>query len=305
MVQNTSEITEENPVEVLKRLGKIVPSHLDAINSLIGGHLVKIPTLIFGSPAAGKSLFEQQLAMDFLARGQNVLWVDCEGGADVMFELWRPKYMSRFSLDYDIKVIYPDTKLEKTEKPTVFIIEARHIINILGFHGVNIDLEVTKGKSEDSVAKINLRYLGKGKNLVKELIQKGEVKMLVYDSLTAPMKTTFVGGRIQFPARADAFNLWLGAIKELVDTNSLVIYGTSHSSVDPTNPYANPHTSGGDTIKYVFKCSLYMQASKSPKYKNNRKLYIERFFNIPPWQKWSALELTEKNGYEDRAVADE
>ena len=267
-----------------------VPSHLNALNHLILGHPKKLPTLFYGPPSAGKSILMNQLSYDFL-KESNVLLFDTEGGLDRMVQLWKTKLDQRFNIKTTV-IKNPEQLNNSPSQGTVYIIEARHIKNILAAHGYDVELKISDG------AKIDVKLKNIKRSRVEELVDKCNVRYLVYDSLSNPLKTTFVGGRVNFPGRADAINLWLSSILAISDDYDIVIYGTSHRSVDPTNPYARPHITGGSTIQYNFKVAVYVDPSKSTRTPNVRKLYVARFFNTEPWKRVSKIELTD-NGYID------
>jgi hypothetical protein len=273
----------------------ITLSHLNAINELTGGQLKKVPMLLYGPPAAGKSILLFQLAYDFLSKGENVLFFDTEGGLKRMIELWKPKFDQRFNVQ--TKIVDDLTSVEPGK--AIYITEARSVKGIVAMHGYDIGLEITKGQKEDSVPKINLRLNSIVENKIRKIVLNAGIKYLAYDSFSQPMKIGFVGGRTQFPARADAINLWWSGIEELMDDFELTCWCTSHQSVDPTNAWAKPHVRGGETVKYNFKIWLYIDPYRAAKDKNLRKLWIARFFNVEDWIKYVNIELTD-TGYVDR-----
>jgi len=267
-----------------------VPSHLKALNKLILGHPKKLPSLFYGPPSAGKSILMNQLGYDFL-KDSNVLLFDTEGGLDRLVILWKTILDNRFGIQTTL-IKNPGELRNPPSSGTIYLIEARHIKNILKAHGYDAELSISSG------AKIDVKLKDIGKSRVEEIVSKCNVRYLAYDSLSNPLKTTFVGGRVNFPGRADAINLWLSSILALADDYDMVIYGTSHRSVDPTNPYARPHITGGSTIQYNFKVAIYLDPSKSTRTPNVKKLYVARFFNTEPWKRVEKIELTDK-GYID------
>jgi hypothetical protein len=268
-----------------------VPSHIQAFNKLIIGHPKKLPTLIFGPPAGGKSILMGEISIDFLT-DFNCLYIDAEGGLDKMFAFWLPIWERK--LGKPIQIIRIDTPGAKhiPASGAILILEARHIHTVLQAHGFKTDLTISES------GKIDLKLVGSCHNVIEEAVSKCNVGLLVYDSLTNPLKTTFVGGRVNFPGRADAVNMWMSGLIKIADNYDIVVYGTSHRSVDPTNPYAKPHAVGGSTLLYNFKCTMYLDPSKYAQYKNRRTLWIERFFNVEPWKRSERLNLSD-TGYQD------
>jgi len=275
-----------------------IQSHLEAVNKLILGHPLKIPAIMYGPYSSGKSILFYQLAYDFL-RSRNVFFMDTEGGLYEMMTLWKPVFDKRFNIETRIS----KDLSKRYDKGCVYLIEARHIRTVLREHGYDVELEITGGKkSEESVPKINLRIKGLTENRILKLIRENNVGYIVYDSISAPLRTGFVGGRTQLPARSDACSLWLSGILELADDYDVIIYSTAHESYDPANPYATPHIRGPTALLYSFKIVLYLDPSRSQKneLKNRKTIWLQRFFNVEGWSKSAKVELTSE-GYRDIA----
>lgn len=268
-----------------------IPSHLNALNKLILGHPQQLPTMIFGPPSGGKSILLSQLLYDFLEDG-NVLMYDTEGGWDMMMRLWQSTFDKRFGIQ--TKVIKTKSVPKVSEKGNIIVLESRHIKNILRDHGFNVELNVSSG------SKIDVKVKDITDSLVEKILESCNIKFLGYDSLTNPLKTTFVGGRVNFPGRADAINLWLSTILGISDIYPVSVYGISHRSINPTDAWAKPHMTGGSTIRYNFKVTVYLDPSTAKQLSQAgiKKLYVERFFNVAPWTRMFKIRMTDK-GYVD------
>jgi hypothetical protein len=278
----------------------LIPSAIRSYTELTGGHHVSTPAILYGPPKAGKSILMLHFAYDFLA-DSNVLYVDTEGGSAEMISLWKPTLDKRYGINAEMEEIDPANIPEPKDRSVIYVLNSRHIRNILKNHGYLIDLDVSEGK--DSVPKINLRFSGMCDNTVMKLVKSHKIRMMIYDSISAPLRTAFIGGRLQFPARADTTALWMGSILELCDSYPIVTYMSLHESYDPANPYATPHIRGPMAVQYMSKIHLYLDPSKSsrPELKNTRKLWLVRYFINDDWSKYAKLKLTD-SGYVDQGV---
>jgi len=277
----------------------MVESNFESLTKLCGGHLLGSPTSIYGPPKAGKSILLYQFCYDFLKSG-NVLWFDTEGGALEMLTHWKRRFDQRYGVNNSIRAYTSDP----TEKETLYLVECKSMKKILQLHGYQTELELTGGK--ESNPKINLRLLGTVENSIAKIVKRNNIRLVVYDSLSAPLRSAFAGGRLQFPARSDAVALWLGSILEMTEDSPIAVYISLHESYDPANPYAQPHMRGPMVVQYTSKVVFYLDPSRStkPDLKSTRRLWLARFFDIEDWKRYIKLKLTDE-GYVDLGVGEE
>jgi hypothetical protein len=256
---------------------KPVSSSLNGINSLISGYFKKCPLAFFGPPKSGKSILCFQDGL-YVAKqvGSNLLYIDTEGAGPVFLKLWEEVFRKRFSLS--------STK--------VFYLDLRRVEDILDAHGYKTEMKISKG------GKIDVIYKGDSENKIAKLIEKENIGVVVYDSMSNPLKIAFPGGRMNRPARADAIDMWLNAIHFNSLDYNLVTFVVHHRSIDPTNPFAEPFVVGGDTILYNFKVILYLSQRKYRPQLTVRDVHLYRFFNEKEWSKAASINLTEE-GYFD------
>jgi len=253
-----------------------LPSSLSGINKLtIFGYCRKTPYAIFGPPKEGKSIFALQESL-YLAKQmeKNILWIDTEG-APVFINIWLDVLKKRF--DTDVEVVYKDL---------------RRIEDILAFHGYNVELKVEK------TGKIETLFRGFTTPEIEKVIKEKDIGVLVYDSMSNPLKMSYPGGRMNFPARADAIDMWLSAVHSYSLDNDLVSLVVHHHSVDPTNPYAEPRVIGGQTIMYNFKVVLYLTQRKFKPHSSVRDVFLARYYNKKEWAESVPIILTDKGYYD-------
>jgi archaellum biogenesis ATPase FlaH len=256
----------------------LYPSSLQGINELIPGYFPQLLTGWFGPSEAGKSILNLQEAIWVAKqRGGNVLYIDTEGATPVFLRMWEGILKERFDAS-KVKVEYMDV---------------RTIEDLLKYLGFKVELEVTdKGKVE-------LRYKGESeKKPIVEDVQKKNIKVLVLDSMSNPLKISFPGGRQNLPARGDAINLILNSLHYISIDNELVSLVVHHQSMDPTNPYQKPKPFGGETIRYNFKVWLYLEPRTFRPHRTVRDVYLGRWFNKEPWSQKCSIYLDD-HGFRD------
>lgn len=275
----------------------VIPTGLKAVDEMIGGLPMRLPVNLFGPPMCGKSIFWVQFAYQWLSKIEgNALFVDTEGGLTNILETWGPIFNQRFKTKTEFKELEPETAIPSTKVNTIYLLDVRQIGKILHMHGFDVKLDISTPEKEETQAKITVNLRGFCDNWISKMVKEARIKFLCYDSITNPLTTVFVGGRINFPSRADATNLWLNALQQVADEYDILIGSTSHRSVDPTNPFDQiGGKTGGETIDYNFKLSLYMQPSLSQQkhLKNRKKIWVERYFNLPQWDRYGIVELTD------------
>jgi len=255
---------------------KFISSDLQGINDLLdGGYPIGIPIGIFGPPATGKTIFVIQESIYLASKlGGSVLYIDTEGGGNIAIAKWAPRFKKRFG---DVEIYYKDV---------------RHIAKLLEFCGFKINLRIKSGKID-----IYLNEIVSPSSLAKTVESK-KIKVIVVDSISNPLKIYFPGGRVNFPARADASKILINSLQDVSCEYDTITFGILHESVDPTNPYERPGIFGGLSILYNFKVLLYLAERRFKPHRGVRDLYLARWFDEEKWNKSIQLFL-DSNGYRD------
>jgi len=255
---------------------------LTAFDRLFGVFPHKIPMALYGPPMAGKTLLTIQLAAEIMSmEKRNVLWLDTEGGMNYFLSGWYNVFKRRYQLPDEVKIRVEDS---------------RSISNLLRLHGIDHRLNISKeGKMENIVS-------GFIENTVEKLVKTGDVCLIVYDSLTNPLRTAFTGGRVNFPARADAVNMLFLQIQNICSDYDVKVITTHHQTVDPARPWEKPVVTLGAALLHNIKVVAYIEKIHSKKYPELRRLTLVRWFNAKPWEKQEYLNLSDE-GFEEAEVA--
>jgi len=266
----------------------IYPSNLLGINNLIEGFDTENPIAIYGPPKTGKSLLVLEQTYYLMAKtGKNAIIVDTEGGVNRFIDKWHDVFSKKYNIDKR-----PIVVMARTIEKVMYIQGLGVALNI---HPPTIDPKTGKVKS---AGKVDLMLTGSFPSSLEKMIKDNDVGILVYDSMTQPLRSQFPSGQQNFPAKADATGLWLMKMFYFVDMYNVIVMAVHHHSLNPTNPFATPTTSGGETIAYNFKIVLYLEKFISKKVGNCRKLHIVRFFDQPEWAKKVLMEIDD-NGFRD------
>ena len=253
----------------------IKEASIDTINKLLGGWYEKIPTAIYGDAQSGKTLFLLQEAHFASAKhGGTSIFIDTEGGAELMYQSWKDKFIRRFG---DGEVI---------------IKTLRRLTDLLEYCGYKAKLTY----SNSGQASLNIVEVEETPQILKD-IETLSAPMVVIDSFSKPLKAYFAGDRRNYPARAYAINYICTAITTIGVEHDIPIITTHHSSKDPANPYKKPGIYGGSSLKYEFKIVLYIQRRSHPSLDKVRDIFVVRFFDVEDWKAKESMVLTE-HGFE-------
>jgi predicted ATP-dependent serine protease len=250
-------------------------SSVDTINKLLGGYYERLPTAIFGDPQSGKSLFLLQEAHYMgVEYGGTPIFIDTEGGADTMYEKWKPKFDNRFG------------------KGSVLIKDLRRLPDLLNYLGYKVKITYSEGGQ----VSLTVRDVMEKPPLLKD-IQQLNSPVVIMDSLSKPLKAYFGGDRRNFPARSYAINYITTTITDIAIEHNIPIIITHHSSRDPANPYKKPGLYGGTSLRYEFKIVLYIQRRSHPSLEKVRDIFLVRFFDVEDWKAKESMVLTDR-GFE-------
>ena len=287
----------------------IYKTSLEAYNKLFeglqGGRHV---SAAFSEPEVGKSLLNATFAVDMcVLHKKSAVIIDTEGG-------FAPEWIGIISekrgitvpvefIDWKVRVNvqekdkqqihspefdYSKFKFKPNDEPTVYIYDARNIVQILPFFGRPQGFKVKSGVIEPF-------EIGGTKAIWESPIgivcEKADVAYVANDSISSPLESYFTGGQINYRTRTKATQIWLGRAQELIDEYKCVFMNTIHATIDHTNQWADPTPVGGKAVmhnnKYIAFMSRYKgkKAAKEQKvdWHNLRKLEIYRHMTKGAW----------------------
>ena len=262
----------------------MVKSFLNGINNLIGGEfLEKEIYSIYGVASVGKSVYLIGEALNLIANGWRVVWIDTEGGFQGNFNVWEPIYEKRFG----------KINLDNFHYYRVLSVE-----EFCELFGMQVKVDYGDSKMEVTPTSVNEK--------LSELYEKygrlrGKVAVIV-DSMSSPIRLQFTSKVQNFSGRADAESLMLlNLIKFAEKTNAFVLL-SNHESKNPTDNYL-PQGSlrGGSTLKYYSKYILQFVKPMKKAWGDFRQVIavrtpIARDNELSEW-----IKLT-SNGYEDSSI---
>lgn len=127
-------------------------------------------------------------------------------------------------------VVSPELRADMPELdgPSVLILQIPDAEELLSLHGYNARKEVSDGGRVE----IRLQSTPIYESLLYDLILKTNAKLLVYDSISAPMKATFPNTQ-DLPARSSSLAMTLTHAQRLCVQFGIAVVVTSHVTIDP------------------------------------------------------------------------
>lgn len=236
---------------------------------------------LYSEPSIGKTLFLMQEAINFIAQGNKVLWLDSEDGFDGLWNEWSPKIAQRYNVQ--IKegdfTYYNNTMYE----------------GMMKYLGYNTSIEYGKNKMEVKM----LGRVGKGEETVyADFGRKRDKTVIIMDSITGLLKLQFSTAQQNFAPRADATGFLLFALKELSKKINAPVIVSNHATKNPTNQYIQPKISGGSIITYYSKHIVFVERRLKRILQDYRKIWGVRSPNHQDFKDYVWAKITQE-GYVD------
>lgn len=143
-----------------------------------------------------------------------------------------------------------DVQVEAPDEPSVLIVQMPEIIDLLKLHGV----DAYKAVSEGGRVEMRLKSTPVYESALYRLIEQTKARLLVYDSLSAPLKATFPATQ-DLPARSSSLAMLLSHAQRLCIQFGISVLTTSHVSIDPIKAW-NRHPYGGVILGHDAKFSF-------------------------------------------------
>jgi hypothetical protein len=144
-----------------------------------------------------------------------------------------------------------EVDLEEMGGPCVLIVQMPEVTDLLKLHGVDADKAVSKGGRVE----LQLRSTPVYESALHRLVERTKAKLLVYDSVSAPLKSTFPSTQ-DLPARSSSLAMLLSHAQRLCIEFGVSVLTTSHVSIDPINAWDRRPYGGiilGHDAKFSFE----------------------------------------------------
>jgi RecA/RadA recombinase len=153
-------------------------------------------------------------------------------------------------------ILCPSFTVEVPSKdPSVYILETPEVTDLLNLHGVDASKEVSKGGRVE----LRLRQTPTYDSVLHGIIRDTGAKLLVYDSISAPFKSSFPSTQ-DLPARSAGLAMLLSHAQRLCVEFGIAVLVVSHVSIDPIKAW-NRRPYGGVILGHEAKFSLELTKS--------------------------------------------
>jgi len=142
-----------------------------------------------------------------------------------------------------------------TTASSVFILEVPEVVDLLNLHGVDANKEVSSGGRVE----LRLRQTPTYDSVLHTIIRDTGAKLLVYDSISAPFKSSFPSTQ-DLPARSAGLAMVLSHAQRLCVEFGIAVLVVSHVSIDPIKAW-NRRPYGGIILGHEAKFSLELTKS--------------------------------------------
>jgi RecA/RadA recombinase len=142
-----------------------------------------------------------------------------------------------------------------THDPSIFVIQTPEVVDLLNLHGVDATKEVSSGGRVE----LRLRRTPIYESVLHGIIRDTGAKLLVYDSISAPFKSSFPSTQ-DLPARSAGLAMLLSHAQRLCVEFGIAVLVISHVSIDPIKAW-NRRPYGGIILGHEAKFSLELTKS--------------------------------------------
>ena len=166
-------------------------------------------------------------------------------------------------------IFSPDFVVDLPPKgPSVLIFQTPEVVDLLNLHGIDAAKEVSSGGRVE----LKMRQTPTYQSALHHIIRETGAKLLVYDSISAPFKSSFPSTQ-DLPARSAGLAMLLAHAQRLCVEFGIAVLVTSHVSIDPINPWDRvPY--GGVILGHDAKFSLELTKSTASRNKDRNPVAI-------------------------------
>lgn len=142
-----------------------------------------------------------------------------------------------------------------TRAPSVFVLQTPEVTDLLNLHGVDANKEVSSGGRVE----LRLRQAPTYDSVLHRIILETGAKLLIYDSISAPFKSSFPSTQ-DLPARSAGLAMILSHAQRLCVEFGIAVLVVSHVSIDPIKAW-NRRPYGGVILGHEAKFSFELTKS--------------------------------------------
>ena len=158
-----------------------------------------------------------------------------------------------------------DIRIETPDEPTVLIVQMPAVMELLKLHGVDAEIHVSE-HSDNPRVELRLKSTPVYESALYHIVEQTKAKLLVYDSLSAPLKATFPNTQ-DLPARSSSLAMMLSHAQRLCIQFGLAVLTTSHISIDPIHAW-NTTPYGGIILGHDAKFSFELTKADAKRSKD-------------------------------------
>jgi RecA/RadA recombinase len=160
-------------------------------------------------------------------------------------------------------ILSPDYQVSvESDGPSVIVLQMPEITDLLNLHGIDAGKEVSSGGRVE----LRLKRTPVYQSTLYNLIGRSKAKLLIYDSISAPMKSAFPSTQ-DLPARSAGLAMLLSHAQRMCIEFGIATVVTSHVSINPINPW-NRRPYGGVILGHEAKFSLELTKEKAKRDKS-------------------------------------
>lgn len=263
---------------------------IEGYNRLFGGlQAGRHISCLFALPETCKSYMNAQFAADMaVLHGVSSMVIDTEGGfapewitliskrlgKEIPYKFIDWHVTVKKKQDKDVETYYPefdykDLKIEESKEPTVYIYDARHLVQIFPFFGRPLNFKIKGGVIEPMEAGHSTSI---SDSPIGKIIKACNIVYVANDSLSMPIESFFTGGQINYRTRTKATQVWLGRAQELIDEYGVCFMNTAHATIAHNNPFPEPQPVGGKAVLHNNKYIAYIEKFKGKAIAKEMKL---------------------------------
>jgi len=151
-----------------------------------------------------------------------------------------------------VDILCPAFSVEiPSNDPSVFVLQTPLVTDLLNLHGVDANLEVSSGGRVE----LRQRTAPSYGSVLREIIRDTGAKLLVYDSVSAPFKASFLTTQ-DLPARSAGLAMILSHAQRLCIEFGIAVLVVSHVSISPIDEWDRKPYGGvilGHDAKFSFE----------------------------------------------------
>jgi RecA/RadA recombinase len=155
-------------------------------------------------------------------------------------------------------ILCPSFSVEvPTKEPSIMVMQTPQVTDLLNLHGVDANIEVSSGGRTE----LRQRQTPTYDSVLHSVIRESGAKLLIYDSISAPFKSSFPSTQ-DLPARSAGLAMILSHAQRLCVEFGIAVLVISHVSIDPIKAW-NRRPYGGIILGHEAKFSLELTKSKA------------------------------------------